>query len=151
MIGRLYSWALATVKARLTPEVLRYALVGGFGFAVDAGVLVLLNSGFGVPPVVSRAISIPVSIVATWYLHRTWTFRYARENKPLKELALYFGVQGAGGLVAFVIYSALVLTIPLMAKWPAMALVVSDAIAFFVNYLGAKYLAFRPAPTDQTK
>ena len=116
----------------------RFGMVGVIGFAVAAGVLQALMA-LGLGPVGARAIAIPVAVLATWSLNRTFTFPQAQQGPMLASLARYVAVSATGAAVNFAVYTALVLAgVP-----PFAALAVASVTAMFVNYLGSKHFAFR--------
>jgi len=124
------------------PSFLRFGLVGAVGFVVDGGVLqALLHVGWG--PVAARAVAVPVAVLATWLLNRSFTFPEAQDGPALPSLVRYAGVSALGASVNFAIYTMLVMLSPAMAARPLVALAVASVIALLVNYLGSKHFAFR--------
>lgn len=112
-------------------QVLRFGIVGGLAFVVDAGVLWLLVRA-GASPYAARAASIAVAIVVTWWLNRRVTFRTA--NRPSwREFGAYVAQSLAGAVVNYAIYSGV-----LWAGgpiWAALVLGTGIASAFnFVRY-----------------
>lgn len=121
---------------------LRFGAVGAIGFVVDAGVLQgLVSLGWG--PIEARTVAIPVAVLATWILNRTFTFPEAQEGPALPSLARYFAVSLAGASVNFLIYTALVLASGFLAAHPLLPLGIASCVALLVNYLGSKHFAFR--------
>jgi putative flippase GtrA len=53
---------------------LRFAMVGGAGFLIDAGLLFVLHHRAGLDPFLARSISLPVAAFSTWRLNRRVTF-----------------------------------------------------------------------------
>lgn len=53
----------------------RFSVVGGIGFLVDALVFSLCLFGFGLPPLLSRVLSFVVAASTTWIGNRHFTFR----------------------------------------------------------------------------
>lgn len=122
----------------------RFGLVGAVGFAVDAGLLQLLCM-MGWDPIVARCVALPLAVLSTWLLNRSFTFPEAQEGPWWPSLVRYVGVSALGASVNFVVYSALVFGFAAMARHPAAAVAVGSAVALFVNYLGSKHFAFRRA------
>ena len=121
----------------------RFAAVGGVGFCVDAGVLLMLVRTFRTDPIPSRLLSFAVAVVATYALNRVWAFR--APVGFLRGLGLYIAVQGLGFLCNLSIYSALYLLVPPPWNAPLACLAVASALALVINYLGAKLIVFRAA------
>ncbi|RYC28823.1 GtrA family protein [Lichenibacterium minor] len=119
----------------------RFAAVGGVGFCVDAGVLLVLVRVFRTDPIPSRLLSSAVAVVATYALNRVWAFR--AQVGFLRGLGLYIAVQGLGFVCNLSIYSALYLLVPPPWNAPLACLAVASAFALVINYLGAKLIVFR--------
>jgi putative flippase GtrA len=117
---------------------LRFGVVGAIGFLVDAGVLQLLIA-LGCGPVASRAVSIPVAVLATWLLNRTFTFAAAQAGPAWTSFMRYCGVSALGAGVNFALYTLLVIA----SMQPIFALAAGSIAAMFVNYLGSRHFAFK--------
>lgn len=113
---------------------------GGIAFATDAGLLFLLTRHLGVEPIVARALSIPVAIVASWLAHRTLTFRMPTPPS-LVELTRFAGLQSLSALVNFGAYAAVLLWRP--GTEPLVALVAASCVAMVVAYVGMRFAVFR--------
>jgi putative flippase GtrA len=125
--------------------LLRFALVGTVGFAVDGGLLQLLVwAGWG--PIVARLVSFPAAVLATWWLNRRFTFAGSDDGPAFASLVRYVAVSLVGTSVNFAIYTALVLGSAAMAARPIVPFAVASIAALAFNYLGSKHFAFRPAP-----
>ena len=122
-------------------DKLRFLVVGSIGFAVDGGILLLLNSFAGWTPLAARAVGFPVAVSVTWWLNRIWTFRDGRARSMEHQYALYLIVQLAGLAINFAIFAGLV-RLPWFASWPIAALAVASIAAMFVTYTLSRYVAF---------
>jgi putative flippase GtrA len=67
-----YVWSLRR-------EFIKYAVIGGSGFVLDIGSLLLFKEIFGWLPVTSVIVSQAFLIIYIFYLNKYWTFR----NKEL--------------------------------------------------------------------
>ncbi len=124
------------------PPLMRFALVGTVGFAVDGGLLqMLVWSGWG--PITARAISFPVAVLATWWLNRSITFRGQDEGPLWASLLRYVAVSIVGTAVNFGVYTSLVLGSAAMAAQPIVPFAIASVIALVFNYLGSKHFAFK--------
>ena len=121
---------------------LRFCLVGGLGFVIDAGALALLVYGLGADPMAARALSFLVAATATWATHRRFTFRVAARPSGLEWLRFVLA-NGAGGLLNLGVYSALLLGAPPPLGLPLPAVVVASAVAVVFNYTASRRLVFR--------
>lgn len=128
---RFFDWPIA-----------RFLVIGGIGFFVDAGVLLLLML-WGGDAYISRLISFAAAVIVTWWGNRTWTFNDRIDQPKHKEFSAYLLVQSCGAGINYGIY-ALVLSIlgttPLQAL---IALASGSVIALFFNFYGARNAVFQ--------
>jgi putative flippase GtrA len=75
-----------------------FTLVGGAGFLVDAGVLLLLHQVLGMDVYVARLLSWLVAATSTWWMNRTLTFRN-RDAALWRQWLLFLGANSGGGLI----------------------------------------------------
>jgi putative flippase GtrA len=120
-------------------RVVRFGVVGLAGFFVDAAILMLMTRVIYTDPFTARAVSAPIAILFTFAGNRHWSF--ATPNKPSvgSSFASYVSTQGAGFICNLSIYCAVMLVI----ASPLAALIVASATAMFVNYVGARFWAFK--------
>ena len=118
-----------------------FVIVGGCGFVVDASLLQALIWS-GLHPVAARLFSFPAAVVATWLLHRRFTFAARRSERRSTELSKYLAAQVVSGLMGLAAFTWLVLFVEFFAAWPLAALVASAAISTVGNYLLNHYLVF---------
>lgn len=94
------------IGAFLTPAFLRYLLVGGFGFALDAGGMeILYHQGLDIHA--ARLLSMTGAIGCTYLFHRFYTFTDSR--RPAKagtQFAAFGTVQLAAAALNFGIFWA---------------------------------------------
>lgn len=126
----------------LASQMLRFAIVGSIGFFVDAGLL-LLMLGYGLGPIMARAVSFPVALTATWALNRGFTFAEQRSANRGAEMLRYALCQIISAALGFGLYSLLVLTIDSFYQFPVMALVASAALSMISNFTLSHFFVFR--------
>lgn len=129
------------LRSELLTQILRFGAVGAVGFIVDGGLLWLFLS-FDLSPYVARALSFPVAVVVTWALNRNWTFRATRRRNK-GQFRRYFGVQVAGNLTNYAIYSLIITVFGTASATVFVAFVVGSFIGSCLNFLGARFIAFR--------
>jgi len=119
---------------------LRFMVVGGVGFVVDAGVtLGLLATGlFG--PFSARAIAIALALLCTWFCNRNFTFGKSGHH-VVREGVLYGSVGITSALLNYAIYSGLLLSMPMLR--PIFALILASASATLYSYFGYARFVFR--------
>jgi putative flippase GtrA len=119
---------------------LAFLFGGAIAFAVDAVVLKLLTSGFGMHPIVARLFAISLAMVAGWLAHRRFTFRMA-VPPSLREFLRYAAVGWLVSAINYGFFVAIVLLKPNIE--PLYALIGSSLAAMVFAYLGMRFAAFR--------
>ena len=117
----------------------RFLLVGGLGFVVDAGGLLLLT-GQGADPFVARLASIALAMLVTWRLNRSFTFGPSRGSQ-LGEATRYLSVALSVAALNYTIYALLLLAFP--GCPPVVATAVSTGICTLASFVGYGRVAFR--------
>lgn len=123
-------------------QFVRFAGVGGIGFVVDGGILLLLVD-YGVNPFLARLVSFPFAAVATWWFNRMWTFRGKGGYGTRREFTSYLAVQLTGAVVNYGIYSLVLAMIGTTLLATGTAFCLGSACGFLLNFLGARQLVFR--------
>ncbi|HYD80942.1 MAG TPA: GtrA family protein [Paucimonas sp.] len=126
-----------------------FGVVGGFGFAVDGGILTLLSQRFGIDIYVSRGISFSIATVATWLLNRRLVFKMETAGATPKgrEYGRYLLVQTGGALLNLGVFSALIRAYPSLHAIPVVPLAVGAVFGLALNYSGARFWVFKPTST----
>lgn len=120
----------------------RFVAVGGLGFLLDAGVfqgLVLLGLELGP----ARLVSAALAVTLTWALNRRMVFYTSGLTSRGSEYVRYVVVQALGLVVNLGVFFLLLRVSELSRQLPILALVGGAASAIALNYLGARYWAFR--------
>lgn len=128
--------------SRRLSEALRFSLVGGIGFAVDAGLLFIFTRILEFNPFFWRLFSFLSASTVTWSLHRNFTFDFFA-LAPLRQWLRFAVFNGLGGLANFLIYTLLILHGAPLLDDPMVAVTISSMIAFFYNFTVSKYLVFK--------
>lgn len=123
----------------------RFCLVGAVGFAVDAGLLVLILRTGVLGPVAARLISFGSAVLVTFALNRRWSFRSGPGDSRsfIGDLVAYLGVQGFGFLCNLTVYTAALAALPGPWSRPLPCLALASGAALIVNYLGSDLIVFR--------
>ena len=124
-------------------QFLRFCVVGGVGFCLDAVVLQVLVGADGMNPVAARFVSFGCAVLMTFELNRRWAFAGALPQPYLRRLATYLGVQGVGFVFNLGVYSAAYLLLPAPLNTPVLSLAYASALALLVNFAGARFVVFR--------
>ncbi len=124
----------------LLVRLTRFAVVGGIGFVVDAGLTEALVA-LGVSPLAARVAAIAAAILTTYLLNRSLTFRSDRRGAAaVGEGGRYVAVALAVAAANYAIYAAIVLAVP--GVRPLLAVAVASGIAMVLSYLGYSRLVF---------
>jgi len=125
-------------------QLVRFLIVGMFGFIVDLAVLSIAFYGLGLSPYWARIPSFSLAVASTWYLNYHWAFSYKRRQSKLLNFSYYLTVQGLGVTVNILIYSTLLYFFPYFLHYPEAALVIASAIVLLLNYAGLSRWVFTP-------
>jgi putative flippase GtrA len=131
---------------RLSPSVVRFAIVGAIGFAIDGGVMQLLTATTGTSPLIARAFSFPLALSVTWVLNRAWTFPTGRVRALLSQYRRYLGVQIAGFIINYALFAALVQSGGIWQQQPLLALVIGGFVSMITTYALSRLLVFSAVP-----
>ena len=122
-------------------ELVRFAVVGAIGFAVDGALLQLLVAKAGWSPFAARALSFPPALTCTFLLNRAWTFKSLR-IPAAQAYGAYTVIQVIGALVNLAVFSLCVLLVPLLYDWPLVALAIGAGVALLFNFSASRRLVF---------
>jgi putative flippase GtrA len=132
------------LREPLVRAFLRFLAVGGVGLAVDAALFALLDAGH-MAPERSRAASLAVATVVTWWLNRRHTFG-ASHRRPWIEAMRYGAVTLVAQGFSYAVFLGLVYEVPALPR--LLSLLVGAGLAAIVGFTGHKLFAFsRPTGT----
>ncbi len=72
-----------------TGEVLRFAVAGAVGFAVEFAVMYLLREKCGMDTLLAAAIAFTASVVVNYLMCALWVFRGAKEQSGKSKAAFF--------------------------------------------------------------
>jgi putative flippase GtrA len=121
-------------------KLVRFGIVGTAGFIIDAAMLWLLLETTPFGPFLARAMAIAVALAATWYLNRSFTFGASRRSIAIEGFR-YGSVGIVSALVNYLIYSGLLLSLPILK--PLAALVIASIAAMAFSFFGYSRFVFR--------
>jgi len=121
-------------------RLLRFGMVGGIGFVVDASMLAIIHHGLGVNPFAARVFSIILAAFTTWRLNRSFTFDPSGQGQVREGFRYYCVVVFSAG-INYGIYSAILLT--LRDFPPILAAVAATGCAMTISYIGYSKFVFR--------
>ena len=118
---------------------IRFLMVGGVGFAVDASVFYGVSQIGGGSWALARVCAFLVAVCVTWQGNRRWTFKSV--GAPLREIQRYVIVQITGCLINYATFMTVLDSIHHPKGWIVAYLVGSASAAFF-NYHVSRRLVF---------
>jgi putative flippase GtrA len=124
-------------------QFLRFGIVGGIGFLVDAGLLwLLLQAGFGYYG--GRLVSFLAAATTTWILNRSFTFRRESPSSahPAGEWLAYLGLMVIGGVVNYGTYAAAIELSELVRRFPVLGVALGSIAGMLINFWTAKTMVF---------
>ena len=127
----------------MSATLLRFVAVGGCGFAVDCGLLLLLlQQGLHVLP--ARFLSFSGAVIVTGLLHRNFTFSYGKSTPIARQASKHAVVQTVGALTNFAVFFSLQASIASLQDRIILTLALSAVIALMVNYSLSRLWTFTP-------
>lgn len=98
---------------KISGELLRFCIVGSIGFAIDAGLTLLLSQTVHWRPEPARVVGFLVAATATWEMNRRFTFRSSASARSLLPYVLLAAVGATVNFGVFVGWLRLAGTAPL--------------------------------------
>ena len=135
-------YPLRYIRSGLARTLVRFCIVGGIGFAVNATILESLPHLLAVPFYIAQIVGAETALLTNFMLHDVWTFD-GITTAPMsrrQRLLVYHGTF----LLGMVVNSAI--TVFVHYRWgvPGLfALVTGSACALIVNFLTSKFIVWR--------
>jgi putative flippase GtrA len=121
-----------------------FALVGGAGFVVDAGIFLLLVQGLGANLYPARLVSWLVAATFTWRLNRTLTFRNADRLDAWRQWLRFLAANLGGGLVNLALSTLLIGRVGVA---PVLAIACGSIAGLLWNFLASRKFVFPAGDT----
>lgn len=135
---------ICVFKSVLSRKGLLFLFVGCIGFTIDGGLLTLLTKVFLLDIYFSRLISFLTAAFITWFLNRTFVFKYDYNAIKPKgvEYICYLLVQIVGAIVNLLVFTFLIATYPKMEGFLIIPLFVGALFGLAFNFAGANFWVF---------
>lgn len=122
-------------KKKFFKQILRFGVVGGSAFVIDAGILFILTEYFGIDLLISNMLSFTASVIFNYILSITWVFDVQETRKKGKDLFVFMFLSIIGlGINQFLMW--------FFAKFLGIYYMISKVIATFVvmvyNFISRK-------------
>jgi putative flippase GtrA len=133
--------ALVDQTRREAGLAVKFALVGWLGLAVDVALL-KLGLAAGLAPSIARLISLALAMQLTFVVNGLLVFRCLEMRALPRQWACYMGSNGVGNVCNYWIFLGLIASgLPVVSnKLPALA--IGAMVAWAINFLGARHIAF---------
>ena len=128
-----------------------FVVVGAIGFLIDAGILTLLMTGFGLDHYSARAISFTVAVTFTWYMNRRWVFEKSTASMSGREYSSYLVVQVIGAVINLSVFVAVIEIVPTLTNLPVVPLAVGAVAALLFNFSASSRFVFSESRDSNTK
>jgi len=121
-----------------------FALVGGVGFVIDAGVLTVMMQLLDKNLYLSRLISFSCASFATWLLNRSLTFRANTRDMEVSgvEYVRYVTVQIVGAAINLLVFVLLVQMRPELVNLPVIPLAVGAVFGLLFNFVATRFWVY---------
>lgn len=131
----------------LKVDFIRFCIVGGTGFVINAVLLVGLHNGFKLSIPVAQFISAEVALFSNFMLHNRWTYKHNYVEKNISTLLLQFHASSWPAIIG----STLMVSagVKLFHLRELVALIVSSVIALGWNFGWSKYVIWRDVKAKQ--
>lgn len=126
----------------LAAQLIRFGVVGVFGYLVDTAVVYALRGPLGLYG--AGLVSFVVAASANWALHRAWTFRGLGRHRPRhRQWMRFLAANSIGFIINRGVYAGLVTWVALCAAQPAWATAGGAVASMSINYTMSRRLVFR--------
>lgn len=116
---------------------LRFLIIGGAGFLVDAGLTMLLIK-LAIDPLLARVPAIGAAIIFTWLANRSFTFQI-RTRRSVPEAIRYVSVALSAAAVNYALYFLLIMA----GLHPLVAISAATALQTGFSFFAYRHFAFR--------
>jgi len=127
-------------------QFLKFSMVGGVGFVVDAGTFHIMTAHLGGGLVSSRFVSSLVfGMTATFLLNNFVTFRGQGSGSLFARYLKFAAANIIGNLLNVATHAVLVQNLDLFHRIPLLGVVAGTVVGLIFNFTGSKYFVFRSA------
>ncbi|KII75534.1 GtrA family protein [Vibrio renipiscarius] len=127
-------------------RMVKFALVGGIGFIVDASLFTLCVYGFSMPLLVARSVAFFCAASATWLGNRCFTFQILASQGEaaghLKQWMKFLGCALISAMPNFAVFQTVLFIFGDQGAFPFLALVSGIGAGMVSNYLLSSRFVF---------
>ena len=127
--------------AKFSMEFLKFGIVGTTALIFES-CLIFIFFKVGLDPKYSRIITIPLAILLTWHLNRTFTFKN-NNKKKIKQYSKYFIVIMFGISINYSVYLYFLELFQTVKLGYIIALCLGSISSMFFNFSFSKFIIFK--------
>lgn len=128
---------------RLAFQFFKFGLVGVVGLAVDVFAVWLLIRQGGVDPYLGRVFTYLCAATTTWALNRSFTFKDASRDGPVRQWLAFLLANSVGGIANYLTYAALVAATAFFHAYPEAATAMGSLAGMTFNFVASKRFVFK--------
>jgi putative flippase GtrA len=127
-------------------QFLKFSMVGGVGFVVDAGTFHIMTAYLAGGLISSRFVSSLVfGMTTTFLLNSLLTFRGQGSGSLFARYLKFATANIIGNLLNVATHAVLVHNVPLFQRIPLLGVVAGTFVGLVFNFTGSKYFVFKSA------
>jgi putative flippase GtrA len=127
-------------------ELMRFALIGFFGFVVNYAVLLVLFHLLKLPILLSQIIGAEIALLTTFTGNNFWAFRGHHHISIKKKIIKYHLTSGAAVCITTLL---VVIQVKYLHLYYGLALVFAACVGLLWNYLFNKNVVFQLLKSEQ--
>ncbi len=135
MIGSL------TRRLQISPDFIRFGMVGSMGFCWDTATVYALRGPLGL--YAAGAIGFMVAATANWAVNRAWTFRHLEHDSAHSQWLRFIVANMIGFVFNRGTFFTLVAINRLCHQQPVLAIIAGSFAGLSFNYFLSKRFVFR--------
>jgi putative flippase GtrA len=130
---------------QLTPEFIRFCVVGVLNTVIDMGLLALLTRLAGFDPLIANVISFTTGAANSFLLNKYWTFGVGGRGREMATQATRFAVIT---ILVFLIHEGMLFLLHTKLGWlDLLVKALAIGVGVVVGFVGNKWWTFRQART----
>jgi len=128
-------------RSGLSPDFIRFGIVGTLGFLWDTATVYALKAAAGL--YVAGACGFLVAATINWAINRFWTFRHLDHNAAHRQLMQFLAVNSIGFIFNRGTFFTLVTLSLRCREQPVLAIIAGSLAGLIFNYFLSKKYVFK--------
>ena len=131
----------AAARSGVSPQFLRFGMIGTFGFVVDTSSVYTLRHAAGL--YVAGTAGFLLAATANWALNRFWTFRQHRYEAPHRQWLKFLVANSVGFVFNRGTFFSLITISALCRAQPVLPIIAGSFAGLLFNYYLSKKFVFQ--------